>query len=80
MITPAYVRTMAAYNAEMNRRLYGAAARLSDADPLKETSRAVCRFIFEEWRSRDLTRPAWERERIQRARGVQVGVSSRISA
>jgi uncharacterized damage-inducible protein DinB len=32
MITPAYVRTMAAYNAEMNSRLYGAAARLSDAD------------------------------------------------
>lgn len=31
MITPAYVRTMAAYNAEMNRRLYAAAARLSDA-------------------------------------------------
>jgi uncharacterized damage-inducible protein DinB len=30
MITPAYVRTMAAYNAEMNRRLYGSAARLSD--------------------------------------------------
>ena len=30
MITPAYVRTMAAYNAEMNRRLYHAAARLSD--------------------------------------------------
>ena len=30
MITPAYVRTMAAYNAEMNRRLYGAAAGLSD--------------------------------------------------
>jgi uncharacterized damage-inducible protein DinB len=30
MITPAYVRTMAAYNAEMNRRLYAAAARLSD--------------------------------------------------
>ena len=27
MITPAYVRTMAAYNAEMNRRLYAAAAR-----------------------------------------------------
>jgi hypothetical protein len=26
MITPAYVRTMAAYNAEMNRRLYAAAA------------------------------------------------------
>ena len=32
MITPAYVRTMAAYNAEMNRRLYGAAGRLSDAE------------------------------------------------
>ncbi|MFL5270324.1 MAG: DinB family protein [Stellaceae bacterium] len=32
MITPAYVRTMAAYNAEMNRRLYGAAARLSNAE------------------------------------------------
>jgi uncharacterized damage-inducible protein DinB len=32
MITPAYVRTMARYNAEMNRRLYGAAAQLSDAD------------------------------------------------
>jgi uncharacterized damage-inducible protein DinB len=32
MITPAYVRTMAEYNAEMNRRLYAAAARLSDAD------------------------------------------------
>jgi hypothetical protein len=44
-------------------------ARLADADPFKETSRAVCRYIFEEWRSRDLTRPAWERERIQRARG-----------
>jgi uncharacterized damage-inducible protein DinB len=32
MITPAYVRTMAEYNAEMNRRLYGAAVRLSDAE------------------------------------------------
>src|SRR5262249_10996455 len=32
MITPAYVRMMAEYNAEMNRRLYGAAARLSDAE------------------------------------------------
>ena len=30
MITPAYVRTMAAYNLEMNRRLYDAAERLSD--------------------------------------------------
>ena len=32
MITATYIRTMAAYNAEMNRRLYGAAARLSDAE------------------------------------------------
>ena len=32
MITPAYVRTMAAYNAEMNRRLYAAAGHLSDAE------------------------------------------------
>ena len=32
MISPAYVRTMAAYNAEMNRRLFGAAAHLSDAE------------------------------------------------
>ena len=31
MITPRYVRVMAAYNAEMNRRLYAAAARLPDA-------------------------------------------------
>jgi len=31
MITPAYARTMAAYNAEMNRRVYAAAARLDDA-------------------------------------------------
>jgi uncharacterized damage-inducible protein DinB len=30
MITPAYIRTMAEYNAEMNRRIYGAASRLSD--------------------------------------------------
>ena len=35
MITPAYVRTMAAYNAEMNRRLYGAASRLSDEERRK---------------------------------------------
>lgn len=31
MITPDYARTMAAYNAEMNRRLYAAAGRLTDA-------------------------------------------------
>lgn len=31
MITSGFVVTMAAYNAEMNRRLYGAASRLTDA-------------------------------------------------
>lgn len=30
MISPGYVRVMAEYNSEMNRRLYGAASRLSD--------------------------------------------------
>jgi uncharacterized damage-inducible protein DinB len=30
MISPAFVETMAAYNAEMNRRVYAAARRLSD--------------------------------------------------
>lgn len=30
MITPAYAQTMAAYNGELNRRLYAAAARLPD--------------------------------------------------
>jgi len=32
MITPDYVRLMAAYNTEMNRRLYAAAANLTDAE------------------------------------------------
>jgi uncharacterized damage-inducible protein DinB len=32
VITAAYAQTMAAYNAEMNRRLYEAASRLSDAE------------------------------------------------
>lgn len=32
MITPEYIRTMAAYNAEMNRRIYDAAGRLSDEE------------------------------------------------
>ena len=31
-VGPGFVRTMAAYNAEMNRRLYAAAARLSDEE------------------------------------------------
>jgi len=36
MITPEFVRTMAAYNAEMNRRVYDAAARLSDEERRKD--------------------------------------------
>jgi uncharacterized damage-inducible protein DinB len=32
MIKPAFARTMAAYNAEMNRRIYAAADRLGDAE------------------------------------------------
>jgi uncharacterized damage-inducible protein DinB len=32
MITPAFARTMAAYNAEMNSRIYAAADRLGDAE------------------------------------------------
>ena len=32
MITPAYARGFSAYNSEMNRRIYAAAARLSDAE------------------------------------------------
>ena len=31
LVTPAFVRIMAAYNAEMNRRLYGAVERLPDS-------------------------------------------------
>ena len=31
-VTPAFVRTMASYNGEMNRRLYAAAGRLSDEE------------------------------------------------
>jgi uncharacterized damage-inducible protein DinB len=31
MVNPAYVRTMAAYSAEMNRRLYAASERIDDA-------------------------------------------------
>jgi uncharacterized damage-inducible protein DinB len=32
LVNPAFVRTMAKYNAEMNRRLYGAAANIPDAE------------------------------------------------
>jgi uncharacterized damage-inducible protein DinB len=37
MITPAYIRLMARYNSEMNRRVYAAAARLTD-DQRREDS------------------------------------------
>ena len=43
MITPEYARTMAAYNAELNRRLFGAALRMSDQE------RRADRGVF--WRS-----------------------------
>ena len=36
LIEPGYVRTMAAYNAAMNKRLYDAAARLSDDERRKD--------------------------------------------
>ena len=39
MITPGYVHTMARYNAEANRRWYGAAAGLSEAQRLRELER-----------------------------------------
>ncbi len=32
MITPRYVQTLAAYNAEMNRRIYAAAGKMTDAE------------------------------------------------
>jgi uncharacterized damage-inducible protein DinB len=43
MITPTYIRTMAEYNAEMNRRLYGAAARLLDAERRLRAARSGAR-------------------------------------
>ena len=36
MVNPAFVRTMAAYNAEMNRRLYEASERIPDAERRKD--------------------------------------------
>jgi uncharacterized damage-inducible protein DinB len=53
MITPAYVRLMAEYNAEMNRRLYDAAARLTDAD------RKADRGAFRQSIHRTLTHLVW---------------------
>ena len=42
MITPAYVRTMAAYNAEMNRRLYDAANGRDKAEFKGHTNQVLC--------------------------------------
>ena len=36
LVSPVYVRTMAEYNAEMNRRLYDASARISDQERRKD--------------------------------------------
>ena len=36
MITPAYAQTMARYNAELNRRIYGAALRLTPQQRLED--------------------------------------------
>src|SRR4051812_14264745 len=36
LVNPPFVRTMAAYNAEMNRRLYAAAGRIADAERRRE--------------------------------------------
>jgi uncharacterized damage-inducible protein DinB len=44
MITPAYARAMAAYNSEMNRRVYAAASRLPD-DERRADSGAFWRSI-----------------------------------
>ncbi|MBC9176264.1 DinB family protein [Pseudoroseomonas ludipueritiae] len=53
MITPAWCRMMAAYNAEMNRRFYAAAARLPDAARRREEGaffgslhRTLCHLLW----------------------------------
>lgn len=61
MVNPAYVRTMAAYNAEMNRRLYGAAARIPDKERRRDRSASwgslhgtLCHLVWADrmWMSR----------------------------
>ena len=44
MITPAFVQTMAAYNAEMNRRIYAAAGKMTDAER-QQVSRLISDYI-----------------------------------
>lgn len=53
MLTPAWCRMMAAYNAEMNRRFYAAAARLPDAVRRQEAGaffgslhRTLCHLVW----------------------------------
>ena len=61
MITPLYARAMAAYNSEMNRRLYAAAARIPDATRREDGGlfwgslhRTLCHLMWadEMWMSR----------------------------
>lgn len=61
MISPAFVRTMAAYNSEMNRRLYAAADRLTDEARLadrgafwKSIHGTLCHLVWADrtWMSR----------------------------
>ena len=42
MVTAAYARMMTDYNAEMNRRFFAAAGRLSDAARRQEASVSIC--------------------------------------
>ncbi len=76
MITPAYARTMAAYNAEMNRRLYAAAGRLDDAARKAERGaffgsihKTLCHLLWGDrmWMSRFAD---WDRPPVGIAGGV----------
>ena len=56
MVRPAFVRTMAAYNAEMNRRIYAAAARLPDAERRQARGAfwgsihgTLCHLVWADW-------------------------------
>ncbi len=71
MIMPDYVRAMAGYNAEMNRRLYDAADRLSDDERKRERGAfwgsihgTFCHLLWGDqmWMSRF---DGWERPAVQ---------------
>lgn len=80
MISPSFVAMMADYNAEMNRRVYGAAARLPDAE------RRADRGVF--WKSihGTLSHLLWADETwlarfgVGRAPGVRIAESDRYHA